>query len=58
MEWQERINRREIKIAVFGLGYVGLPTALEFAAKGFRVVGVDVREELVERLNSGQSHIR
>ncbi|NOZ83115.1 MAG: nucleotide sugar dehydrogenase [Euryarchaeota archaeon] len=58
MDWKKMISRRRVKIAVFGLGYVGLPTALEFAAKGFRVVGVDVKEELVERLNSGQSHIR
>ncbi len=57
-EWIERIERREVKLAVFGLGYVGLPTALEFAKRGFEVTGVDVKPEVVEKLNSGESHIK
>ena len=58
MNWFEKIKNRDVKIAVFGLGYVGLPTALEFAKKGFEVVGVDVKQEIVEKLNSGESHIK
>ena len=37
------------KINVIGLGYIGLPTALAFAANGFEVVGVDYNEELVNK---------
>ena len=46
------------KIAVFGLGYVGLPTALEFASKGYDVIGVDIKRDIVESLNKGKSHLR
>ncbi|WP_375409521.1 UDP-N-acetyl-D-mannosamine dehydrogenase [uncultured Methylobacterium sp.] len=43
-------------ISVIGLGYVGLPTAATFASRGLRVIGVDVREETVARINAGQAH--
>jgi len=43
-------------ICVLGLGYIGLPTASVFATKGKRVLGVDVRAEVVDRLNAGQAH--
>ena len=46
------------KIAVVGLGYVGLPTAAVFASKGFSVVGVDVDIGKVEAVNSGRCYIR
>lgn len=45
------------KIAVIGLGYIGLPTAIMFAKAGFNVVGYEIRQEVVERVNSGKSHI-
>jgi len=45
------------KICVLGLGYIGLPTASMFATHGFRVVGVDVNERVVETLNNGEVHI-
>src|SRR5687767_492575 len=41
------------KIAVVGLGYVGLPLAVEAAKKGFEVVGVDIDEEKVVLINEG-----
>lgn len=44
-------------IGVVGLGYVGLPLAVEFAEAGFRVVGYDVSQRVVEHLAAGQSHI-
>jgi UDP-N-acetyl-D-mannosaminuronic acid dehydrogenase len=44
-------------ISVIGLGYVGLPTAATIAARGVRVHGVDLREDVVERVNSGRTHI-
>jgi UDP-N-acetyl-D-mannosaminuronic acid dehydrogenase len=50
------IDRFE-KISILGLGYVGLPTAATIAARGFHVTGVDVRKDVVERINSGETHI-
>jgi len=47
-----------MKIAVVGLGYVGLPLSLQFARSGVNVLGLDVDEEKVKALNSGQSYIR
>jgi len=46
------------KVCVIGLGYVGLPTAVVFASKGFSVVGVDVDVNKVEAVNSGRCYIR
>ena len=45
------------KIAVFGLGYVGLPVSAAFASRGFDVVGIDVQPSIVETINSGRVHI-
>jgi len=45
-------------IAIFGLGYVGLPTAVVFALKGFRVIGVDTDVRKVALINSGKCYIR
>jgi UDP-N-acetyl-D-glucosamine dehydrogenase len=53
-----RIASREAVVAVVGLGYVGLPLAMEFAEAGFRVVGFDVSERVVALLNGGGSHIQ
>ena len=44
-------------ICVVGLGYVGLPTAISFHMAGFRVVGVDVSEQIVKSLNDGINHL-
>jgi UDP-N-acetyl-D-mannosaminuronic acid dehydrogenase len=45
------------KIVVMGLGYIGLPTASMLATKGYHVLGVDVRKEIVDTINSGGIHI-
>ncbi|GAB6135582.1 UDP-N-acetyl-D-mannosamine dehydrogenase [Thermococcus prieurii] len=45
------------EIAVIGLGYIGLPTAIMFANAGFKVTGYEIREEVVEKINSGKAHI-
>src|SRR5699024_5155430 len=45
------------KICVLGLGYIGLPTAIFFADKGYQVYGCDINENLVGDLNKGQIHI-
>ena len=41
-------------INVIGLGYIGLPTALMFAKSGIKVVGTDINEDLIDKLNSGK----
>ena len=53
----QRFEDRSAVIGVIGLGYVGLPLAVEFAAAGFRVLGVDPLAPKVEQLNRGQSYI-
>jgi len=53
----DAIAARRARIAVFGLGYVGLPLATEFALAGFRVCGVDVDPDRVERVNRGDSYV-
>jgi len=44
------------KICVFGLGYVGLPTASLLGSMGYQVRGVDIDEEVVDRINAGELH--
>ena len=44
-------------ICVIGQGYIGLPTAAILASRGYQVLGVDVRQEVVDKINSGESHI-
>jgi UDP-N-acetyl-D-glucosamine dehydrogenase len=46
------------KIAVIGLGYVGLPLSLQFSRAGISVVGIDIDEVKVQTLNGGRSYIR
>lgn len=54
---RHKIAAREARIAVVGLGYVGLPLAVEFAEAGFRVIGMDVDVEKVQQINGGLSYI-
>ena len=54
---KEKIAKREAKIGIVGLGYVGLPLAMEFIRAGFEVHGVDVNAGKVEGLNAGRSHV-
>jgi UDP-N-acetyl-D-glucosamine dehydrogenase len=49
---------RSALMGVIGLGYVGLPLAVEFAAAGYKVVGFDVSEKAVAGINRGESHIQ
>ena len=49
---------RTALIGIVGLGYVGLPLAMEFARAGFRVLGFDVSARVVEALNQGRSHVQ
>jgi UDP-N-acetyl-D-glucosamine dehydrogenase len=54
---QDKIRDRKAKIGVIGLGYVGLPLAVEFAREGFDVTGFDVDESKVADINAGRSYI-
>lgn len=56
-ELRERIENKQVNLAVIGLGYVGLPLACEFARVGFDVLGVDVLTERVAQINTGVSPI-
>ena len=53
----EKIESKTAVLGVVGLGYVGLPLAVEFARGGLRVVGVEIDPRKVERLNRGESYI-
>jgi len=52
-----KIATRDLVVNVIGLGYVGLPLAVEKAKAGFRTVGFDVQKEKVEMVNAGQNYI-
>jgi UDP-N-acetyl-D-mannosaminuronic acid dehydrogenase len=56
-ELRDKIESKESKLAVIGLGYVGLPVACAFAEAGFNVVGVERQEERVAKINAGVSPI-
>jgi UDP-N-acetyl-D-glucosamine dehydrogenase len=58
MELLEKINNKKVKIGIIGLGYVGLPLGLEFAGKGFDVLGFDLDERKIEFLKEGKSYIK
>lgn len=53
----ELIESKNARLAVIGLGYVGLPVAAMFAEKGFNVLGMEIREDRVKMINSGKSPI-
>ena len=55
---ESKISRREARIGIVGLGYVGLPLVKTFLSKGFEVIGFDVDEKKVEMLNQGKSYIK
>jgi UDP-N-acetyl-D-glucosamine dehydrogenase len=54
----ERIATKTARVGVLGLGYVGLPLAVEFGKAGFHVTGIDVLAEKVNQLNGGRSYIQ
>ncbi|MBZ5640569.1 MAG: nucleotide sugar dehydrogenase [Acidobacteriia bacterium] len=54
---ERKIASRKAAIGIVGLGYVGLPLAVEFARSGFRVTGIDVDEAKVANVRAGRSHV-
>ena len=57
MELKEKIQKKQARIGIIGLGYVGLPLAVEFAKAGFEVTGFDVDVTKVSSINKGHSYI-
>jgi len=55
---EQKIRSRTARVGIIGLGYVGLPLAMEFARAGFSVTGIDVQESKVAKLNSGESYVQ
>ena len=53
----QKIVNRDIVVGVVGLGYVGLPLAVEKAKAGFKTIGFDVQEEKVNLVNEGHNYI-
>ena len=54
---KEKIRSRQARVGIVGLGYVGLPLAVEFAKAGFSVTGIDLSEEKTRRVNAGESYV-
>ncbi len=54
---KEKIEKKKAVVGVIGLGYVGLPLAVEFGDQGFMVLGFDINKKKVDLINSGRSDI-
>lgn len=54
---EDKITSRKAHLGVIGLGYVGLPLAVEFAKVGFQVTGIDLDKRKVKGVNAGTSHV-
>ena len=54
---REKVQARQARVAIVGLGYVGLPLAVEFARSGFPVTGIDLDSEKVLQINTGSSYV-
>ncbi|MCG8605758.1 nucleotide sugar dehydrogenase [bacterium] len=57
MPLEQKIKDKQAKVGIIGLGYVGLPLAVEFANKGFYTLGIDTDLTKVEKLNRGDNYI-
>lgn len=56
-DFEKKILDKSARVAVIGLGYVGLPLAVEFAKAGFEVIGIDLIQEKVDNVNKGLNYI-
>ncbi|MFN8940331.1 MAG: nucleotide sugar dehydrogenase [Acidobacteriota bacterium] len=54
----DKLHTKTARVGVVGLGYVGLPLAVEFAHAGFEVLGLDVDHRKIDKLNAGESYIQ
>ena len=57
MDLKQKILKKKAKVAIIGLGYVGLPLAVELAKVGFSVFGLDMQGDKVKQVNQGKSYI-
>ena len=55
---EQKITSKKVVVGILGLGYVGLPLAREFASAGVKVMGFDIDEAKVKKLNSGRSILK
>src|SRR5271157_476422 len=55
---KEKIETKTARVGIVGLGYVGLPLAVEFAKAGFHVTGIDLQQSRVDRLMQGESYVQ
>jgi UDP-N-acetyl-D-glucosamine dehydrogenase len=55
---EEKLRSKQARIGVVGLGYVGLPLAVEFALKGFSTIGIDLDKRKIDSLASGKNYIQ
>lgn len=55
---RKRIEGKSARVGVIGLGYVGLPLAVEFAKKGFQVTGIEIDEQRVKKINGKENYIK
>ena len=53
----EKIKKKEARIGLIGLGYVGLPLVIGFGRAGFKVTGLDIDQAKVDKLSRGESYI-
>ena len=54
---EQRIRTRAARLGIVGMGYVGLPLAVEFAKAGFTVTGIDLSDSKIARINAGDSYV-
>ncbi|MFQ5800065.1 MAG: NAD(P)-binding domain-containing protein, partial [Bacteroidota bacterium] len=54
---KQKIKKKSATVGVVGLGYVGLPIAVEFAERGFQTVGIETNKQKVESVNGGKNYI-
>ena len=57
-ELSKKIESKQARVGVIGLGYVGLPLVVEFAQAGFHVTGIDVQQSKVDAVNRGESYVQ
>ena len=53
----KKIKDRKANVGIIGLGYVGLPLAVEYAESGFNVTGLDIAKDKIKLINAGKSYI-
>ena len=58
MDLDQAIKDKSARIAVIGMGYVGLPTAVNFAENGFNVIGVSRTRDKVSAINQGSCYLK